>query len=326
MAKKEECVYCKFLKKSSYGQLRCAFFACKPQFDGIECRRFCKIADDDNPPSIINPNEEEVVKPEVKQEPVREKEQTETYQVQLNSSWSYIRSSFWLNLLVIFLLGNAIFADLGWGPNRSLQGRLALYINLLRLGEEFVEITTCVLSLASWIAMIFVYNRMKKLTKPYSSRFKSCIKCYMGSPSRKDDAERYNLFELLEFYQIGFIAIIIAYIILSALDYEWNIAIFLIFTAIIVLMINVFTCGVKLLKLKLKAFGIWMIVYSIVQLIVLIDVVEILVEGSIIGDSYTVDMITTIFEIVFVFVYFKVEEDNLKTVLSELKPDDNLNE
>lgn len=289
MAQQQECKKCaRYYKGTS--EMRCSFYAAKPQFDDKQCSHF----------SEKRPLYGITTQPQNDNESISDKSYRGPWYKQGRRK-TFLEKHKGLEMvieIISFIITIGIVGFLGLEVCKLL-GR----DNVVRL----LLLLQTIIGLAIPFVIAIIFYRMKELTKPYKSHFLSKV------------LKKNNSIDGLFICQIivaiiGVIMIVHVSFFSNYILSKWYInallieSVFLVIVSLIII-VKLFILSNRLFKISLSSLGKWLIACGIVRLLPLIITNTILT------------IIFTVFYLAFIFFYFKVEEKKLKRALRGLEPD-----
>lgn len=308
MALQEECTKCRMYKKGT-SKMRCSFYSSEVKFDDKPCSHYSEK----KVPQDVNPQ------PQKTDEIVTDSVYSGAYnQNRISTEDSpfeqFIKNHKWIIFLCVIFLFHAVSTDLGVGVSAedigNLKGKARGYMAILFPGEIFVTLELTILTALMNFVFVFLYYKMKNLTKNHKAMFLTINNVGHG-----------NAIDGLFFYQIILAVTVLANIVVSLFDYEWQMMDLLSFVAMLFVIVDLFTLGIRLRKLKLKSFGTWMFLYGTVWFVQLVDTVIEWTGGTFFGNSYTIYMVISLFEILTAIMFYVKTDYELAPTLENIEPE-----
>ena len=293
--------------------MRCSFYSSEVKFDDKPCSHYSEK----KVPQKVNPQ------PQKTDESVTDRMYGDAYHnysthVADTPFGQFIKNNKWIIFICVILLWHALSTDLGVGVSAEdigkLKGKARGYMAILFPGEIFVALELTILTALMNFVFVFLYYKMKNLTQNYKSKFLTVYNTYYN-------LKKGNAFEELFMSQTILAVAVLANIVVSLFDYEWKLMDYLAFGMMFFVIIDLFTLGVRLRKLNLNSFGTWMFLYGTVWFVQLVDTVIEWTGGTFFGNSYTIYMVISLFEILTAIMFYVKTDCELAPTLENIEPE-----
>ncbi|MBQ6084085.1 MAG: hypothetical protein IJK92_07020 [Bacteroidales bacterium] len=291
MAQQQECRECaRYYKGTS--EMRCSFYAAKPQFDDKQCSHFSEK----RPLYGIN------TQPQNDNESISEKSYRGPW-YKHGRRKTFLEKHKGLEMIIViisFIITIGIVVFLGMEVCRLL-GKDNMVMLLLLLQT--------IIGLALPFVIAIIFYRMKELTKPFKSHFLSKI---LKKSSIIDCLFLCQLIvAMIEIIMTVHVSFFSNYIFSKWYIYTFSTESILLIIVSLIIIVELFILSNKLFKLRMSSLGKWLIACGVVNLLSLF---------------ITNTIIITIFYFAFIFFYFKAEEKKLKNALGKLEQDEIVSE